>query len=72
MNKQFVTNPGTALPNGAGNSPNGGFGRDVAWTILEQLYFESRPVVASYAPSRFQGRSAGRSSPRSPCRLSRA
>jgi hypothetical protein len=54
MNKQFVTNPGTALPNGAGNSPNGGFGRDVAWTIFEQLYFESRPVVASYAPSRFQ------------------
>jgi hypothetical protein len=53
-NKQFVTNPGTALPNGAGNSTNGAFGRDVAWTILEQLYFESRPIVASYAPSRFQ------------------
>lgn len=53
-NKQFVTNPGTALPNGANNSANGGFGRDVAWTILEQLYFESRPIVASYAPSRFQ------------------
>lgn len=53
-NKQFMTNPGTPLPNGAGNSPNGGFGRDVAWTILEQLYFESRPIVASYAPSRFQ------------------
>jgi hypothetical protein len=54
VNKQYVTNPGTALPNGANNSPNTGFGRDVAWTILEQLYFESRPVVASYAPSRFQ------------------
>ena len=53
-NKQFVTYAGEALPNGANNSPNGGFGRDVAWTILEQLYFESRPVVASYAPSRFQ------------------
>ena len=49
-----TTSPGDALPNGANNSPNGGFGRDVAWTILEQLYFESRPVVASYAPSRFQ------------------
>jgi fibronectin type 3 domain-containing protein len=53
-NKQFVTNAGEALPNGANNSANGGFGRDVAWTILEQLYFESRPVVASYAPSRYQ------------------
>jgi hypothetical protein len=53
-NKQFMTHTGDALPNGANNSPNAGFGRDVAWTILEQLYFESRPVVASYAPSRFQ------------------
>ncbi len=53
-NKQFVTNFGEELPAGAGGSPNGGFGRDVAWTILEQLYFESRPVVASYAPSRYQ------------------
>jgi hypothetical protein len=53
-NKQFVTNAGDALPNSADGSPNPGFGRDVAWTILEQLYFESRPVVASYAPSRFQ------------------
>ena len=53
-NKQFVTNAGEELPAGAGGSSNGAFGRDVAWTILEQLYFESRPVVASYAPSRFQ------------------
>jgi hypothetical protein len=53
-NKQFMTYAGDALPNGANNSPNAGFGRDVAWTILEQLYFESRPVVASYAPSRYQ------------------
>lgn len=53
-NKQFPTYAGDALPNGANNSPNPGFGRDVAWTILEQLYFESRPIVASYAPSRFQ------------------
>lgn len=53
-NKQFATYAGDPLPSGANNSPNGGFGRDVAWTILEQLYFESRPVVASYAPSRFQ------------------
>jgi hypothetical protein len=53
-NKQFPTYAGDALPAGANNTPNGGFGRDVAWTIFEQLYFESRPVVASYAPSRFQ------------------
>jgi hypothetical protein len=53
-NKHLVTYAGDPLANGASNSPNGGFGRDVAWTILEQLYFESRPVVASYAPSRFQ------------------
>ncbi len=52
--KRFQTYAGDALPNGANNSPNPGFGRDVAWTILEQLYFESRPIVASYAPSRFQ------------------
>lgn len=48
-NKQHRTYNGDVLPAG-----NAGFGRDVAWTILEQLYFESRPVVASYAPSRFQ------------------
>ncbi|HYH09161.1 MAG TPA: CARDB domain-containing protein [Thermoanaerobaculia bacterium] len=48
-NKQHRTFDGDTLPAG-----NPGFGRDVAWTILEQLYFESRPVVASYAPSRFQ------------------
>jgi hypothetical protein len=53
-NKHLVTYAGDALPNGANNSPNGGFGRDVAWTMFEQLYFESRPVVASYAPSRHQ------------------
>lgn len=53
-NKQFVTSAGDALPAGANGSANGGFGRDAAWTILEQLYFESRPVVASYAPSRYQ------------------
>lgn len=53
-NKQFVTNAGELLPNGANNSTNPGFGRDVAWTILEQLYFESRPIMASYAPSRYQ------------------
>jgi hypothetical protein len=52
--KRFPTYAGDVLPNGANNSPNPGFGRDVAWTILEQLYFESRPIVASYAPSRFQ------------------
>jgi uncharacterized repeat protein (TIGR01451 family) len=53
-NKQFATYAGDALPAGANGSPNPAFGRDVAWTILEQLYFESRPAVASYAPSRYQ------------------
>src|SRR5688572_23565081 len=53
-NKQLVVSFGEDLPTGANGSANGGFGRDVAWTILEQLYFESRPAVASYAPSRFQ------------------
>lgn len=48
-NKQHQTYAGDALPAG-----NPGFGRDVAWTILEQLYFESRPIMASYAPSRYQ------------------
>jgi hypothetical protein len=48
-NKQNRTYNGDLLPAG-----NPGFGRDVAWTILEQLYFESRPIIASYAPSRFQ------------------
>jgi len=58
-NKQFVTYAGDPLPTGANNSPNGGFGRDVAWTILEQLYFESRPIVASYAPSRYTAQGTG-------------
>lgn len=48
-NKQFQTYDGDALPAG-----NPAFGPGVAWTLLEQLYFESRPIVASYAPSRFQ------------------
>jgi hypothetical protein len=53
-NKQFNTYSGDSLPAGADGSPNGVFDRDVAWTLLERLYFESRPLVASYAPSRFQ------------------
>ncbi|HET7435882.1 MAG TPA: PepSY domain-containing protein [Thermoanaerobaculia bacterium] len=57
-NKQFVTYAGDALPPSADGSANGAFDRDVAWTILERLYFESRPLVASYAPSRFQAMGA--------------
>lgn len=59
-NKRFTTYAGDLLPTSANGSPNPGLGRDVAWTILEQLYFESRPIVAAYAPSRFtaQGVSA--------------
>jgi hypothetical protein len=52
--KQVATYAGDPLPAGADGSANAAIDRDVAWTILERLYFESRPIVASYAPSRFQ------------------
>ncbi|HEX7150886.1 MAG TPA: hypothetical protein VF618_05315 [Thermoanaerobaculia bacterium] len=48
-NKQHVTYAGDPLP---GDNP--AFDRDAAWTLLERLYFESRPIVASYAPTRYQ------------------
>jgi len=53
-NKQFVTNPGELLPNGTDGSPNPAYDKDAAWDILERLYFDSRPMVASYASSRNQ------------------
>ena len=53
-NKQHFTYAGDPLPNGPDGSPNPAFDRDTAWTILERLYFESRPLVASYAPTRYQ------------------
>jgi hypothetical protein len=48
-NKQHVTFAGDPLP---GDNP--ALDRDAAWTLLEHLYFESRPLVASYAPTRYQ------------------
>ncbi|HWW60613.1 MAG TPA: hypothetical protein VN181_04520, partial [Thermoanaerobaculia bacterium] len=53
-NKQFVTYAGDALPASADGSPNPAIDRDAAWTILEHLYFDSKPLVAAYAPSRYQ------------------
>jgi hypothetical protein len=53
-NKQHVTYGGDPLPAGADGSPNPAFDRDLAWTIHERLFFQSRPLVASYAPSRHQ------------------
>ena len=53
-NKQHVTYAGDPLPAAADGSPNPGFGRDRAWTIHERLFFHSRPLVGSYAPSRHQ------------------
>ncbi len=53
-NKQHTTYAGDPLPNAADGSPNPGMDRDAAWNLLERLYFESRPLVASYAPSRYQ------------------
>lgn len=53
-NKQFPTYSGDAIPAASDGSPNPGFDKDAAWTLLERLYFDSRPMVASYAPSRYQ------------------
>ena len=53
-NKQYITNAGDLLPNGVDSSPNGAYDRDAAWDIFERLYFDSRPMVASYASSRNQ------------------
>jgi hypothetical protein len=58
-NKQHFTYAGDAIGNGPDGSANPAFDRDAAWTILERLYFESRPLVASYAPSRYQAMGAG-------------
>jgi len=47
--KKNVTYAGDPIP---GNNP--ALDRDLAWTIHEQLFFESRPAVASYASTRDQ------------------
>ncbi|HVR41074.1 MAG TPA: hypothetical protein VMU84_18415, partial [Thermoanaerobaculia bacterium] len=53
-NKQFITYAGDALPASSDGSPNPAFDRDAAWTLMEHFYFDSRPLVAAYAPSRYQ------------------
>ncbi|MBW3566208.1 MAG: hypothetical protein KY459_15985 [Acidobacteria bacterium] len=53
-NKQYVTYEGDPLPAGPDGSPNGAVDRDEAWTLHERLFYESRPLVGSYAPSRHQ------------------
>jgi hypothetical protein len=53
-NKQLATYAGDALPNGPDGSSNSAYDKDAAWDLLERLYFDSRPLVGSYAPSRNQ------------------
>lgn len=53
-NKQYPSYAGDLLPAGADGSANPAFDKDAAWTLLERLYFDSRPIVASYASSRNQ------------------
>lgn len=52
--KRYATYEGDPLPDGADGSPNPAIDRDQAWMIHERLFFLSRPLVASYAPSRHQ------------------
>ncbi len=49
--KYTTTDP---LPNGTDGSANPAYDKDAAWDLLERLYFDSRPIVASYASSRNQ------------------
>lgn len=53
-NKQHQTYGGDPIPNGPDGSPNPAIDRDLAWTIHERLFYVSRPLSGSYAPSRFQ------------------
>jgi hypothetical protein len=54
-NKQHATYAGDPLPDSPiDGSKNSGYDRDQAWTLHERLFFDSRPMVASYAPSRHQ------------------
>ncbi|MCI0602408.1 PepSY domain-containing protein [bacterium] len=52
--KKNVTYSGDPLP---GNNP--ALDRDLAWTVHERLFFESRSAVASYASSRDQSEGVG-------------
>lgn len=54
-NGQYLTDPGASIADSSTDgSKNPGYDRDQAWTIHERLFFESRPMVASYAPSTVQ------------------
>jgi hypothetical protein len=52
-NKVAMTYAGDPIGNGKDGSTNPGFGSDQGWTIYERLFYISRPLVATYAPSRF-------------------
>lgn len=53
-NKQFATYEGDPIGSGADGSANPAIDRDLAWTIHERLFYASRPIVATYAPSHMQ------------------
>jgi len=56
-NKQYITYAGDPLPNAGllhDGPPNPAIDRDLAWAIHERLFFQSRPLTGSYAPSRHQ------------------
>lgn len=51
--KVVMTYAGDPIGSGKDGSPNPAFGSDQGWTIYERLFYISRPLVATYAPSRF-------------------
>lgn len=52
--KRVPTYEGDPLPNGSDGSTNGAIDKHRAWTIHERLFYASRPLVATYAPSHMQ------------------
>lgn len=52
--KRAPTYAGDPLPSGADGSTNAAIDRHRAWTIHERLFYASRPIVATYAPSHLQ------------------
>jgi len=56
-NRQFITYGGDPLPNAGllhDGPSNPAIDRDLAWTIHERLFFQSRPMAGAYASSRNQ------------------
>lgn len=52
--KRVPTYAGDPLPAGADGSPNPAIDRHRAWSLHERLFYASRPLVATYAPSHMQ------------------